>query len=145
MSGSVNKVILIGHLGRSPEIRSTQEGKRIASFSIATSTSWTDKRTNEKRQNTEWHSIVIYSDSLSLIVEKYLFKGSKVYVEGALSTNKWTDKQGVERYTTQVVLQGYSAKLVMLSDNKNSKGEQQNEYKQEAPTTDQYATDDIPF
>lgn len=145
MSGSLNKVILIGNLGKSPEIKSTQDGKRIATFSLATSTSWVDKNTKQKKEKTEWHSVVVFSDSLCKIIDKYVSKGSKLYIEGELNTKKWTDKTGNERYTTQVVLQGFSAKLVMLSSNKSSNEAGELNYKQESPALDEYVSDDIPF
>jgi single-strand DNA-binding protein len=114
MAGSVNKVILIGNLGRDPEIRSTQDGMRIANLSIATSESWRDKASGERKERTEWHRVVIFNDKLVEIVEKYLKKGAKVYLEGALQTRKWTDNSGQERYTTEVVLQRYRGELTML-------------------------------
>jgi single-strand DNA-binding protein len=114
MAGSVNKVILVGNLGRDPEIRSTQDGRRIANFSLATSETWRDKASGERREKTEWHRVVVFNDGLVGVVERYLKKGSKVYVEGALQTRKWTDNQNQERYTTEVVLQGYRCDLTML-------------------------------
>jgi single-strand DNA-binding protein len=114
MAGSVNKVILIGNLGRDPEIRSTQDGTRIANLSVATSESWKDKTSGERKEKTEWHRVAIFNDRLVDIVEKYLHKGSKVYLEGQLQTRKWTDKEGQERYTTEVVLQRYRGELTML-------------------------------
>jgi single-strand DNA-binding protein len=114
MAGSVNKVILIGNLGRDPEIRSTQDGLRIATLSVATSESWRDKASGERKERTEWHRVVIFNDKLVEIVEKYLKKGAKVYLEGALQTRKWTDNSGQERYTTEVVLQRYRGELTML-------------------------------
>ena len=114
MAGSVNKVILIGNLGRDPEIRHTQSGSKIANLSLATSDSWKDKNTGERREKTEWHRVVIFSEGLANIAEKYLKKGSKVYIEGALQTRKWTDKDGVDKYSTEVVLQGFNSTLTML-------------------------------
>ena len=114
MAGSVNKVILVGNLGRDPEIRSTQDGMRIANLSLATSESWRDKNTGERREKTEWHRIAVFNDRLVDVIEKYLRKGSKIYVEGQLQTRKWTDNQGMERYTTEVVLQRYRGELTML-------------------------------
>ena len=104
MAGSVNKVILIGNLGRDPEIRSTNDGTRVANMSVATSESWKDKASGERKERTEWHRVVVFNDRLVEIIEKYLKKGSKVYLEGALQTRKWTDKDDQERYTTEVVL-----------------------------------------
>jgi single-strand DNA-binding protein len=114
MAGSVNKVILIGNLGRDPEIRSTQDGLRICTLSVATSESWRDKASGERKERTEWHRVVIFNDKLVEIVEKYLKKGAKIYIEGALQTRKWTDNSGQERYTTEVVLQRYRGELTML-------------------------------
>jgi single-strand DNA-binding protein len=114
MAGSVNKVILVGNLGRDPEIRSTQDGTRVANLSVATSESWRDKASGERKERTEWHRVVIFNDKLVEIVEKYLKKGAKVYLEGALQTRKWTDNSGQERYSTEVVLQRYRGELTML-------------------------------
>jgi len=110
---SVNKVILIGNLGRDPEIRSTQDGTKIANLSLATSESWKDKNTGERREKSEWHRVVIFGP-LAEIAEKYLRKGSKVYVEGQIQTRKWTDQSGQDKYTTEIVLQRYRGELVML-------------------------------
>jgi single-strand DNA-binding protein len=114
MAGSVNKVILIGNLGKDPEIRSTNDGTRIANFTLATSENWRDKASGERRERTEWHRVVIFNERLAEVAEKYLKKGAKVYVEGALQTRKWTDKEGQERYTTEVVLQRFRGELTML-------------------------------
>ena len=114
MAGSVNKVILIGNLGADPEIRRTQDGRPIANLRIATSESWRDKATGERKEKTEWHRVVIFSEPLCKIVEQYLKKGAKVYIEGALQTRKWTDQSGVEKYSTEVVLQGFNSTLTML-------------------------------
>ena len=114
MAGSVNKVILVGNLGRDPEIRSLQDGTRVANLSIATSENWRDKTTGERREKTEWHRIVIFNDRLVDVVERFVKKGSKLYVEGQLQTRKWTDQQGQERYSTEVVLQRFRGELTML-------------------------------
>ena len=114
MAGSVNKVILIGNLGRDPEARFTQDGTKIVNFSIATSERWKDKSTGERREKTEWHRVVLFNEHLAEIAEQYLRKGSKVYVEGALQTRKWTGNDGVEKYSTEVVLQRYRGELTML-------------------------------
>ena len=114
MAGSVNKVILIGNLGADPEIRRTQDGRPIANLRVATSETWRDKATGEKREKTEWHRVVIFNEGLCRIAEQYLKKGAKVYLEGQLQTRKWTDQQGVERYSTEVVLQGFNSALTML-------------------------------
>ena len=114
MAGSVNKVILIGNLGADPEIRRTQDGRPVANLRVATSESWRDKNTGERREKTEWHRVVIFNEGLCRIVEQYLKKGSKVYLEGALQTRKWQDKEGQDRYSTEVVLQGFNSSLTML-------------------------------
>ena len=119
MSASVNKVILLGNLGRDPEIRSMQSGKKMASFSIATSKRWKDRNTQEQKENTSWHNIVVFNEGLVDVIEKYIKKGSKIYVEGELSTRKYQDKDGNDKYTTEVVLQGYNSTLTML-DSRNS-------------------------
>jgi len=114
MAGSVNKVILIGNLGKDPEIRRTQDGRPIANLSVATSESWRDKATGERKEKTEWHRVVIFNEGLCKIAEQYLKKGAKVYLEGALQTRKWQDQSGQERYSTEVVLQGFNSQLTML-------------------------------
>ncbi len=119
MAGSVNKVILVGNLGKDPEIRFMPDGGKVASFSIATSESWKDKASGERRDKTEWHRISVMNDKLADIIEKYVRKGSKVYVEGQLQTRKWTDNTGQERYTTEVVLGRFRGELTLL-DSKSS-------------------------
>ena len=114
MAGSVNKVILLGNLGRDPEIRSTQSGSKMATFSMATSKRWRDKNTQEQRDKTSWHNIVVFGDGLVDIVEKYVKKGSKIFLEGELQTRKWQDSDGNDRYTTEVVLQGFNSNLTLL-------------------------------
>ncbi len=114
MAGSVNKVILVGNLGADPEIRRTQDGRPIANLRIATSESWRDKNSGERREKTEWHTVVVFNEGLCKIAEQYLRKGSKVYLEGALQTRKWQDKEGNDRYSTEVVLQGFNSQLTML-------------------------------
>ena len=114
MSGSVNKVILLGNLGRDPDIRSMQSGKKMASFSIATSKRWKDRNTQEQKENTSWHNIVVFNEGLVDVIEKYVKKGSKIYVEGELSTRKYQDNDGNDRNTTEVILQGYNSNLTML-------------------------------
>jgi len=114
MAGSVNKVILVGNLGKDPEIRRTQDGRPIANLSIATSDTWRDKNSGERKEKTEWHRVVIFSEPLCKIVEQYLKKGAKVYIEGALQTRKYTDQSGVEKYSTEIVLQGFNSTLTML-------------------------------
>jgi len=114
MAGSVNKVILIGNLGKDPEVRRMQNGNPVVNLTIATSDTWRDKATGERKEKTEWHRVVIFSEGLAKVAEQYLKKGAKVYIEGALQTRKWTDPQGVEKYSTEVVLQGFNATLTML-------------------------------
>ncbi len=114
MAGSVNKVILVGNLGKDPEIRRMQDGRPIANLSVATSETWRDKATGERREKTEWHRVVIFNEGLAKIAEQYLKKGAKVYLEGSLQTRKYTDQQGVEKYSTEVVLQGFNSALTML-------------------------------
>ena len=114
MAGSVNKVILVGNLGRDPEIRRTQDGRPIAHLNVATSDTWRDKTTGERREKTEWHRVVIFNEQLCRLAEQYLKKGSKVYLEGALQTRKWQDQSGQDKYTTEVVLQGFNAQLTFL-------------------------------
>jgi single-strand DNA-binding protein len=114
MAGSVNKVILVGNLGKDPEIRRTQDGRPIANLSIATSETWRDKATGERKEKTEWHRVVIFNEGLCKVAEQYLKKGAKVYIEGALQTRKWTDQSGAEKYSTEVVLQGFNSTLTML-------------------------------
>jgi single-strand DNA-binding protein len=114
MAGSVNKVILVGNLGKDPEIRRTQDGRPIANLSIATSETWRDKATGERKEKTEWHRVVIFNEGLCKVAEQYLKKGAKVYIEGQLQTRKWTDQSGVEKYSTEVVLQGFNSNLTML-------------------------------
>ena len=122
MAGSVNKVILVGNLGRDPEIRSTQDGMRIANLAVATSESWRDRVSGERKERTEWHRVVIFNERLAEIAEKYLKKGSKIYVEGALQTRKWTDNSGQERYSTEVVLQRFRGELTMLDGAGGARG-----------------------
>jgi single-strand DNA-binding protein len=114
MAGSVNKVILIGNLGADPEIRRTQDGRPIANLRIATSETWRDKATGERREKTEWHRVVIFNEGLCRVAEQYLKKGSKIYLEGSLQTRKWQDQSGQDRYSTEVVLQGFNSVLTML-------------------------------
>ncbi|MFK4499325.1 single-stranded DNA-binding protein [Bradyrhizobium sp. 956_D2_N1_5] len=114
MAGSVNKVILVGNLGKDPEIRRTQDGRPIANLSIATSETWRDKNSGERKEKTEWHRVVIFNEGLCKVAEQYLKKGAKVYIEGALQTRKWTDQSGAEKYSTEVVLQGFNSTLTML-------------------------------
>lgn len=121
MAGSVNKVILIGNVGADPEIRRTQDGRPIANLRIATSESWRDKNTGERKEKTEWHRVVVFNEGLCKVIEQYVKKGAKLYIEGALQTRKWTDQAGVEKYSTEIVLQGFNSTLTML-DGKSGGG-----------------------
>ena len=123
MAGSLNKVLLIGRLGNDPEIKQMQNGKSVARLSVATSESWKDKSTGERKEKTEWHRVVIFNEGLVNVVQKYLKKGAQVYIEGQLNTNKYTDNNGQEKYSTQIVLQGYSSSLTMLDGKNSSSGE----------------------
>ena len=140
---SINKVILIGKLGRDPEIRTTQNGVKVANFSIATSQKWKDKQTGEKREKTEWHRVVIFG-ALAGVVEQYVRKGSKVYVEGQLQTRKWEDQKGNDKYSTEIVLQGFNAKLDMLDSRPRDAGTSSDDsgWDSEPPAD---MDDDIPF
>lgn len=139
MAHSLNKVVLIGNVGRDPEIRQTNDGKEIATFSLATSETWKDKATGEKKEKTEWHRIVIFNDGLVNVVKSYIKKGSKLYIEGALQTRKWMDSSNQERYTTEVVLQGFSSQLIML----DAKGSVEN--KNINFDSNELVDDEIPF
>ena len=134
MSGSVNKVILVGNLGRDPEVRTMPSGDKMVSFSLATTESWRDKNTGERRDKTEWHNVVIFNDNLAKVAEQYLKKGMKVYLEGALQTRKWQDQSGQERYTTEVVVQRFKGELVLLGGGRDSGGQSTDdqEYTEEA-------------
>lgn len=135
MAGSLNKVTLIGNLGRDPEIRTTGEGKEIANFSVATTETWKDRVTGEKKERTEWHRVVVFNEGLVSIVKSYVKKGSKLYLEGALQTRKWNDNSGQEKYTTEIVLQNFNSQLILL-DSKGSSSHVhdsgQSEYKHES-------------
>ena len=149
MAGSVNKVILVGNLGRDPEIRSTQDGREIATLALATSDTWKDKNTGERKEKTEWHRVVIFSEGLVNVVKNYVKKGSKLYIEGALQTRKWTDKDGQEKYSTEVVLQGFGSTLTML-DSKGSGSNDNTSYSKpaaaaSAPKASELMDDEIPF
>tara|TARA_R110000796_G_scaffold227602_1_gene344377 strand:- start:718 stop:1131 length:414 start_codon:yes stop_codon:yes gene_type:complete len=136
---SINKAILIGNLGKDPEIRTTGDGREIASFSLATSESWKDKNSGEKREKTEWHNVVVFSAGLVNIIKNYVKKGSKLYLEGSLQTRKWTDKQGVDKYSTEIVLQNFNSTLQILNKVEISSQPQENNFV--AESTD----DEIPF
>ncbi len=142
MAGSLNKVTLIGNLGRDPEIRFMPDGSRVASFSLATSDTWKDKTTGERKDRTEWHRIVVFNEKLAEVVEKYIRKGSKLYIEGQLQTRKWTDQTGIDKYTTEVVLGKFRGDLVIL-DPKKIEGEFED--KNDEIPSDIPLNDDIPF
>ena len=125
---SINKAILIGNLGKDPEIRTTGDGREIASFSLATSESWKDKNSGEKREKTEWHNVVVFSAGLVNIIKNYVKKGSKLYLEGSLQTRKWTDKQGVDKYSTEIVLQNFNSTLQILNKVEISSQPQENNF-----------------
>ena len=149
MAGSVNKVILVGNLGADPDVRSTKDGRPVVNLSVATSESWRDKSSGERREKTEWHRVVIFSEGLCRIAEQYLKKGSKVYIEGQLQTRKWQDDKGSDRYSTEVVLQNYGGVMTML-DTRNSGGDFQAVSNDSAPMAAPSGgggeiNDDIPF
>ncbi|WP_287409980.1 single-stranded DNA-binding protein [Oceanithermus sp.] len=141
---SVNKVILVGHLGRDPEVRSFQGGGRVCNLSVATSERWKDKQTGETRERTEWHRVAIYVDGLVRIAEQYLRKGSKVYLEGRLETRKWQDQSGQDRYSTEVVLRPYRSELVLLDSRGGAAPQQAQAVQATQPVADEI-DDDIPF
>jgi len=152
MAGSVNKVIIIGNLARDPEVRSTQDGKRIANLSVATNESWRDKASGERKERVEYHRVVIFNDGLAEVAEKYLKKGKKVYIEGALETRKWTDNAGQEKYMTEVVLKPYNGVLTMLDSAARSNGAHAPARGRTPPQaaapmrgTNDFPDDDIPF
>ena len=122
MAGSVNKVILVGNLGRDPEVKSMQDGRSMVNLSIATSENWRDRQSGERKERTEWHRVVIFNENLAKVAEQYLRKGAKVYLEGALQTRKWTDKDGAEKYSTEVVLQNFRGELTMLDSRNGGEG-----------------------
>ena len=117
MAGSVNKVILVGNLGKDPEVRNTQAGGKIVSFSLATSESWTDKASGERKEKTEWHRIVVFNERIADVAERFLTKGRKVYIEGSLQTRKWTDQSGQEKYTTEIVIDRFRGELTLVDNN----------------------------
>lgn len=143
MSGSVNKVMLIGNLGRDPESRTLGDNGKVTQLSIATSEKWRDKTTGEAREKTEWHRVVIFNEKLAEVAEKYLRKGSSVYLEGQLQTRKWTDKSGQEKYTTEVVLQRYRGELTMLGDRAGDGSGKQSPRENQSPSDD--FDDEVPF
>ncbi len=122
MAGSVNKVILVGNLGKDPEVRTTQDGSKIVNLTLATSETWNDRQSGERKERTEWHRVVIFNDRIGDVAERYLRKGRKVYVEGALQTRKWTDQSGQERYTTEVVIGRFKGELVLIDSGRGEEG-----------------------
>lgn len=151
MSGSINKVILIGNLGKDPEIRAMQDGKEIANLTIATSENWKDKATGERKEKTEWHRVVIFNENLVRVAKEYLKKGSKLYLEGSIVTRKWTNKEGVDQYSTEVVLQNFNGTLVLLSKKEESQSGYEvakgSDYAQQESVSvaDNELNDSIPF
>lgn len=145
MSGSVNKVILIGHLGRDPEIRATQDGREIANMTVATSESWKDKNTGERKEKTEWHRVVVFNPGLVKVVKAYLKKGSQVYLEGSLQTRKYTDKDGVEKFSTEVVLQQFGGQMVMLASDRKEKENEASPQAEQSASASALMDDEIPF
>jgi single-strand DNA-binding protein len=141
---SLNKITLIGNVGQDPEIKSTQDGRELANFSLATTENWKDKSSGEKQSKTEWHRIVVFSQGLVGIIKNYVKKGSKLYIEGQLQTRKWTDKQGVERYTTEIVLQNFNSNMQML-DSKPKNDSQQTQMSQQDSQAFDNLGDNIPF
>lgn len=143
MAGSVSKTILIGNVGSDPEIRTMQNGNKVANFSLATSETWKDKNTGERKESTEWHKVVVFDKNLVPIVEQYIKKGSKLFIEGQNKTRKWTDSNGVEKYSTEVVVQGFNSSITML----DSRGGEQAPEQQSAPkaSVPEDFSDDIPF
>ncbi|MFT4159446.1 single-stranded DNA-binding protein [Shinella sp.] len=142
MAGSVNKVILIGNVGADPEIRRTQDGRPIANLRIATSETWRDRNSGERREKTEWHNVVVFNEGLCKVVEQYVKKGAKLYIEGALQTRKWQDQTGNDRYSTEVVLQGFNSTLTMLDGRGEGGGERRGggDFGGGAPSYDDYGS-----
>ena len=146
MAGSINKVIVLGHLGGDPEVRMSQDGSKIVTFSVATTDSWTDKASGERRDKTEWHRIVIFNDRLAEVAEKYLKKGSKTYIEGQLQTRQWKDNSGVDRYTTEIVLSRFRGDLVLLDRAGAAGSSSEPSSASSEPANNSFGlNDDIPF
>ena len=145
MAGSLNKVILIGNLGKDPDIRFMPDGSKVASFSLATGETWKDKTTGERKERTEWHRITVFNERLADIVEKYVRKGTKLYIEGQLQTRKWTDQRGADRYTTEVVLGKFRGDLVILDPKKSDIGSDFESRSEDMAPADIPVDDDIPF
>ena len=145
MAGSLNKVTLIGNLGRDPDVRFMPDGSKVASFSLATSDTWKDKMTGERKDKTEWHRITVFNERLVEILEKYARKGTKLYIEGQLQTRKWTDQTGADRYTTEVVLGKFRGDMVILDPKKNDSGSEPEPKSEDMAPADIPVDDDIPF
>lgn len=151
MSGSVNKVILVGNVGSDPEVRNMPSGVKVVNLSVATSETWKDKNTGERKEKTEWHRVVIFSEGLARVAESYIKKGSKVYLEGQLQTRKWQDQSGQDKYSTEIVLQGFNASLTLLDGKDNSQPQREEQPRRQqsrspAPAFDAGGMDDdIPF
>lgn len=143
MAGSINKVILVGNLGREPETRYAQDGSKIVTFSIATSETWKDRNSGERKERTEWHRVVVFNDHLADVCERFLHKGSKVYLEGQLQTRKWTDNAGIEKYSTEVVLAKYRGELTML-DSRSAGGQEAPAFGEAAPAAAPAAVSQAP-
>ena len=142
MAGSVNKVILVGNLGKDPEVRHTQDGKAIVNLSLATSENWRDKATGERKERTEWHRVVIFNENLAKVAEQYLKKGSTVYIEGQLETRKWQDQSGADRYSTEIVLRPFHSTLTMLGGKPEG---QREERREDPPSRHDDMSDEVPF
>lgn len=148
MAGSVNKVILVGNVGKDPEVRRLNSGDMVVNFTLATSETWRDKNSGERKERTEWHNVVVFNDGIAKIVEQYVTKGSKVYVEGSLQTRSWEDQSGVKKYTTEVVLQKYRGELTLLdgkSDDKPKQDKPAQSYSQQSGGFSRNLDDEIPF
>ena len=147
MASSINKVILVGNVGRDPEIRTTQDGKEIASITLATSEHWKDKSTGERKERTEWHRVAIFNEGLINVIKNYVKKGSKLYIEGALQTRKWVDNNGAERYTTEIVMQNFNSTLLMLDNSRsnNHDGGSSHDNHSGSSYTAEEIDDEIPF
>ncbi|MBN1783588.1 MAG: single-stranded DNA-binding protein [Alphaproteobacteria bacterium] len=143
MPSSINKVILVGNIGQNPEVRQTQDGSKIVTFSVATSESWKDKTTGEKRDRTEWHRVVIFSNGLGELAERYLHKGSRIYIEGSLRTRKWQGNDGQDRYSTEIVLSNYNGTFVIMDRANGDSGSAPSSSSSSAPNTPAPAMDDI--
>jgi single-strand DNA-binding protein len=146
MSSSLNKVCLLGNVGKDPESRAMNNGKKVVTFSLATSETWKDKNTGVKKDNTQWHNVVIFNEQIGNIADQYVRKGSKVYLEGAIQSRKWQDKDGNDRYVTEIVLNGFSSKLLLLGGGGGNSGEQKSPSKPlPATSNDGFDEDEIPF